>query len=1540
MLRIVRRKIEGLPYGALIGRIFMKKGIDASRVFKEHLTYIVIGRKTLEKMMLRPLLEGWIKSRDEIVKIGHGDDERAEELLKESGGGDVDCRDVDGGGDLGGGGGDMDGREGMGGEGVGGGGDLGDGGSGGGGASHIASGAVYNITTSEPLFPNQTLVSSGQIFELGFFRPNGSENQYVGIWYKTLAPSKIVWVANRELPLVYTDRSAKLTIGSDGNLKLMDGQLSVVWSTNVSGQFNSTSATLLDTGNLVLHGANYRELWGSFEDPTDTLLPSKIGVNARTGEKHNLISWTSDSDPSPGSFSTGMTSETPPQAFTWNGSTPYWRGGQWDKWKFIGIQNMGQSYWSAINVQRDPQQETTYLSIDTYSYTKNGSTPLFLYLFVSPGGSIKLMYWGEEAKAWLTYWAGPNNTCEIYGTCGPFGVCNPMNLPICRCLDGFVPKSNKEWNGGNWTGGCVRETGLNCQKNTSTSALTFVKKDTFRQMSRMKLPDSEDYLSDIRDQEGCESWCLSNCSCLAYSFVSTIGCMVWTEEDLIDIEEFSTDGEDLFVRVAHVKTGGSSQKAVLIGLSTVAGTMFFAVFVFGLCKGRAKKRGNALKEQLKLDDSLELTFFSFDSILLATNKFSTANKLGHGGFGSVYKGKLSDGKEVAVKRLSSTSAQGDEEFKNEIILISKLRHRNLVKLMGYCTEGEEKILVYEYLSNKSLDNFLFDSKKKAELNWCNRFQIIQGIARGLLYLHRDSCRRVIHRDLKVSNILLDEKMNPKISDFGLARMFEGTQVLVNTHKIVGTLGYMSPEYTMGGIFSERSDVYSFGVLLLEIAWQLWSEGKALDLMDEAIAVSFPLEVKKCVQVGLLCVQDHALDRPNMTNVVLMLSGESDLPHPRQPIFSFQTEKPNHAIPSQQESIWSVNTVTNTMVEGRASHIASSAVYQITTWEPLFPNQTLVSSSQIFELGFFTPNGSENQYVGIWYKNFTPSKIVWVANRDLPLVYTDRYAKLTIGSDGNLNLMDGQQNMVWSTNISSRSHWTSEALLDSGKFILQDANSKIWESFENPTDTLLPSMKMGVNVRTGAQKYLVSWRSDSDPSPGSFSTGMTWEMPPQPFTWNGLIPYWRGGCLDGFVPKSTEEWNSGNWTGGCLYRVHGRLAQKVIIGLSTIAGTVFFAVSVSGLCKWRAKKRGNLRKIPRPRDLVDTPEKLGELLLGNSWKEQLKQDGSLELTLFSFDSILLATNKFSTTNKLGQGGFGSVFKGKLNDGKEVAMKRLSSTSAQGIEEFENEIILISKLQHRNLVKLMDYCIEREEKILVYKYLSNKRLDNFLFDSIKKAELDWGKRFQIIQGIARGFLYLHQDSYLRVIHRDLKVSNILLDEKMNPKISDFGLARMLEGTQVLVNTQKIVGTLGYMSPEYAMGGLFSEKSDVYSFGVLLLEIVSSKKNRVLYDQEQHLNLLSYAWQLWSDGKPLDLKDEEMAVSSPLEVTRCIHVGLLCVQDHAIDRPNMSNVILMPSGESDLPQPRQPKFTLKNRNARSCYSITASKHLVCQHCHKYNG
>ncbi|XP_061975781.1 G-type lectin S-receptor-like serine/threonine-protein kinase SD1-1 [Populus nigra] len=205
-----------------------------------------------------------------------------------------------------------------------------------------------------------------------------------------------------------------------------------------------------------------------------------------------------------------------------------------------------------------------------------------------------------------------------------------------------------------------------------------------------------------------------------------------------------------------------------------------------------------------------------------------------------------------------------------------------------------------------------------------------------------------------------------------------------------------------------------------------------------------------------------------------------------------------------------------------------------------------------------------------------------------------------------------------------------------------------------------------------------------------------------------------------------------------------------------------------------------------------------------------------------DELASATNNFSDSNKLGEGGFGPVYKGTLTDGQEIAVKRLSKNSRQGLEEFKNEVQHIVKLQHRNLVRLLGCCIQSDETMLVYKFLPNKSLDFYIFDETHSLLLDWPKRYNIINGIARGLLYLHQDSRLRIIHRDLKTSNILLDYEMNPKISDFGLARSFGENETEANTNKVAGTYGYISPEYANYGLYSLKSDVFSFGVLVLEI----------------------------------------------------------------------------------------------------------------------
>ncbi|XP_019261042.1 PREDICTED: cysteine-rich receptor-like protein kinase 10 [Nicotiana attenuata] len=300
--------------------------------------------------------------------------------------------------------------------------------------------------------------------------------------------------------------------------------------------------------------------------------------------------------------------------------------------------------------------------------------------------------------------------------------------------------------------------------------------------------------------------------------------------------------------------------------------------------------------------------------------------------------------------------------------------------------------------------------------------------------------------------------------------------------------------------------------------------------------------------------------------------------------------------------------------------------------------------------------------------------------------------------------------------------------------------------------------------------------------------------------------------------------------------------------------------------------------------------------------------------YDFSTIRAATDNFSNANKLGQGGFGPVYKGKLPNGEEVAVKRLSADSGQGDLEFKNEVLLVSRLQHRNLVRLLGFWLDGTERLLVYEFVPNASLDQFLFDPVKRRQLDWERRSKIVGGIARGILYLHEDSRLRIIHRDLKASNVLLDAEMNPKISDFGMARLFTVDETQGNTSRIAGTYGYMAPEYAMHGQFSVKSDVFSFGVLVLEILSGQRNTSFRNGESVEDLLSYAWSNWREGTTTNLIDPMLRGSTGLvrDIMRCIHIALLCVQENVADRPTMAAVVLMLSSASlSLPMPSGPAY-----------------------------
>ncbi|KAM0951473.1 putative protein kinase RLK-Pelle-DLSV family [Dioscorea sansibarensis] len=793
--------------------------------------------------------------------------------------------------------------------------------------------ATNTLNPNQSLHDGQILVSAKETFALGFFRPSGSKNRYLGIWYNKLRPggqTTVVWVANRRSPL---------SAGTNGSLELnVNGTLTInsrVFLPMPTVTLTNPVAQVLDDGNFVIREANSSEFaWQSFDYPTDTLLSGmKLGWDLRTGLNRNLTAWRSHDDPSPGSYVLSMDLEGIPQIILWSGSAKRSRSGPWNG---ITFSNLGESY-SANGVRN------YFVSNENEVYYMFNSTAAKIVCreLVDHSGMFKEFAWigSESTGMWKNYLYYPKSECGEYSRCGPNGMCDINAWPICSCLPGFKPKSPQVWPLTDTSSGCERLTALDC-KNSS---------DGFMTITLAALPETSNTIvyANISLDE-CRARCLKNCSYTAYATANIngvgFGCIIWVAE-LIDLRMSSHPPQDVFVRLAAAdlatissKSGKRNQSKSVV-LIIVFSMITLIISLISFCLWRKKwmmhkafVSYHQLEKDIRGSDELELTQLQWSTLKEATNNFAETNILGEGGFGIVYKGKLAEGREVAVKRLSKNSAQGVDEFKNEVTFIAKLQHRNLVRLLGYCIHKDEKILVYEYMPNRSLDAFLFDKEKGVRLDWETRFQIIVGIARGLLYLHQDSRLRIIHRDLKASNILLDSKMNPKISDFGLARNFSEDEMMTRTKKVIGTYGYMAPEYTLDGVFSVKSDVFSFGVLILEIisgqknriflskphlyllgnTWSLWNEGKVLDLLDPLIGSSFSMtQVMKCVNIGLLCVQEKPEDRPMMSSVVVMLGNDdAPLPKPKAPGFkSIFSTKCNAT--SNPTDLYTLNIVTLT-----------------------------------------------------------------------------------------------------------------------------------------------------------------------------------------------------------------------------------------------------------------------------------------------------------------------------------------------------------------------------------------------------------------------------------------------------------------------------------------------------------------------------------------------------------------------------------------------------------------------------------------------------
>ncbi|KAF8009582.1 hypothetical protein BT93_J0557 [Corymbia citriodora subsp. variegata] len=786
---------------------------------------------------------------------------------------------------------------------------------------HLSS-AADTLSSVQSIREGETLVSPGRKFELGFFSAGSSKNSFLGIW-PMVSPETVVWVANRNSPL--TDSNGTLEISNEGELVLLNRSKSIIWSTNSTKVFRNPVAQLLDSGNLVLREHSSSDSayysWQSFDYPSDTVLVGMtVGWNFRTRLEHRLTSWRSMDDPSPGDYACRYKIDALPQIeIVSNDSVKVFRTGPWNGVRFGRMSRGPTTVVKPIFVYNGTD---AYFAIETKG-------DITAKVTLNPDGVLQCLLLKNGSTKWDLRYTVPYDPCDRYGHCGANGMCRVNQSPTCLCLQGFMPKSQEEWDMLNSAGGCIRKVPLNCSR-----------REGFMKLSQVKLPDLVDVqLFKNMSLEECRVECQKNCSCMAYanSDIREAGCLLWFG-NLIDIREIESDDYDqyLFLRLpASELVHSLSKKLVTITVaSVISGLLIVGTTLSIIWKRRMKSRG--LPSGM---DDIDLPLYDFATVAVATNHFSQTNKLGAGGFGSVYKGTLSTGQEVAVKRLSKYSGQGPDEFMNEVLLIARLQHRNLVGLVGCCIEGEERMLIYEYMPNKSLDYFIFDHDRSSSLAWKRRFDIVLGIARGLLYLHQDSKLQVIHRDLKTSNILLDADMNPKISDFGLARIFHGDDTEEETRRIVGTYGYMSPEYAFDGKFSVKSDVFSFGVLLLEIvsskrnrefqhpdhhhtllghAWLLWSEGRAMELIDETVRASFiESQAERCIQVGLLCVQKFPEDRPTISSVILMLANEGAiLPLPKEPgFFGERSSSSSDAYLVKEESNTN-NVVTVTLPEGR------------------------------------------------------------------------------------------------------------------------------------------------------------------------------------------------------------------------------------------------------------------------------------------------------------------------------------------------------------------------------------------------------------------------------------------------------------------------------------------------------------------------------------------------------------------------------------------------------------------------------------------------
>uniref|UniRef100_A0A0E0JDT8 Protein kinase domain-containing protein n=1 Tax=Oryza punctata TaxID=4537 RepID=A0A0E0JDT8_ORYPU len=997
----------------------------------------------------------------------------------------------------------------------------------------------------------------------------------------------------------------------------------------------------------------------------------------------------------------------------------------------------------------------------------------------------------------------------------------------------------------------------------------------------------------------------------------------------------------LLAKIEPLRSKKTGRRIILVVLTAAAaGLLLPCIYVLTWHrKGKKLRYLLCTKTSSTSERNIEALIVSYGSIAPTRYKYSEVTKitsflnykLGEGGYGVVFKGKLQDGRLVAVKFLHDSEGNG-EEFVNEVMSIGRTSHINIVSLFGFCLEGTKRALVYEYMPNGSLDNYIYSENPKDILGWEKLYGIAIGIARGLEYLHHSCNTRIIHFDIKPQNILLDQDFCPKIADFGLAKLCRTKESKLSMTGARGTIGFIAPEviYRSFGIVSTKSDVYSYGMMLLEM---VGGRKNAKSMVENSSAKYFPdwiydhfalddglqacqvtSEVekiaKKMTLIGLWCVQVLPMHRPTITQVLDMFERSLDeLEMPPKQNFSELLRCGNVTI---AYPFW----LPDSSPSSSSSAPCGPAAFQVNC-----NNGSRASLARSFRSGY--------KILGVSYANRT----VVVANDNVQT--------------------DASGCPVPKIDVS--------ASLSLAPFTASPANSQLVFLF-NCTSSSRPPPAGFVNVTCpGAQAVVRLDTRYNNTAARTVAGGCDYAAVPvvgvpgaSPTDYpqllrGGYMLEWRapaGDCMAcnasggqcGY-DADTEAFacicsDGSSRPGGCDAKKSGNKVI-VIVSLSICAtGLVLLAcIAVVYKCRRRMQNRFSFLNAMDSGSRTDTAkvEKL------------LQKYGSLAPRRFRYSELKKITKSFS--QRLGEGGYGTVFSGALTDGRAVAVKFLHHSKPNG-EEFLNEVISIGRTSHVNIVSLLGFCLEGSKRALVYEYMPNGSLDKYIYSTSTAAVeaeataspdrdvLEWKVLQEIAVGVARGLEYLHDGCNTRIIHFDIKPHNVLLDEEFRPKIADFGMAKLCNPKESILSMADTRGTIGFIAPEVFSRGFgdISTKSDVYSYGMLLLEMVGGGSNVKAYAEKGASGTFFPLWvydHLLEDGGVLQ-SVAAAAASGGEEIARKMAlIGLWCIQTVPANRPSMGKVLeMLERSVHELAMPPRPYHSNSSSPSRpSSYPSSAS-------------